>query len=1522
MSCLHSLVRLGLLLVWLLCSVNVAATTETDSGAEREARLHHLIGLTADVRLQDEIMVSSITTYAYVSDDKWRERYLVASERFDQYLNQLRQQDDSIAADYIEKIAAANANLYEIEGEILIHMQKGRAAQAQQLLNSDQYISRKAQLVTAIEALDQRFQNLLESLIAKRQLGAQAIPLTEEEKQWIRENPIVTVGNEAAWPPFIFQTADGQTEGISIDYLNTIAAKTGLQFEFSAPASYATLHEQLRVGQLDVIAAAYYSASRSLYALHTPAYMVVKEFIYVRENSGISSMDDLAGGSIAIPSGYATIDIIRAQRPDINIVETRNILDAIELVLTDQVDATMDSQSVVEHYIQENALSGLQSFPSGFGHNPLRMLVTSNKPLLGAILTKAITSITRNERNQILAKWLSPEQQNEEQFKAAQASLSQAEYQWLNEHPEIRMGADPDWRPFEFVDKLGRHQGIISDYMKLISERLGTKFKLSARPTWDAVVRSALAGEIDIIAGMSPTPERQKQFLFTRPYLTEPAVVITQQERAQLKNLNELGSETLGAVRGYASTEWLQRNYPDLNVVLVNSVGEGLKQVMDGALDGMLANRLTATDRVNALELSDLKLNLVTGYEYQLAVAVRKDWPQLIPILNKVLADITPAQQDKIRNNWVNTELAGLSPQTSYILHSDQLPLIRIAIITVVIAALFLIAARVLSKRSGDILRLYQSGNLRLFGVLAICSILVLVIAITWVSLSREEQLARVRTSDALTTILHSTHERVRYWIDGGLGQVTLIANETNLDTLFADHQLLNGNEGRKNLSVLLASQNLANRDWQYSMILTDGTSVFDNSFATSHIYDRLLVTVFQGQSTFIPPQRVPGDNSVRMYFAAPVWDYAGRPVAAVIASVDPEKEFSNIFLTGRIGNVGESYAVNRSGVMISRSRFEKQLVESGVLEQDQSSILNVSLREPGVDLTAGEQPMQTLSQQPFTQVASQLMRGESGVLPNGALDYRGVSMISAWVWDDVLKLGIVVELDESTALAAFKISRNTLYTVLGITLVLLFSLMAFSSWIGDRANQTLMKAKDELEDKVQERTAELNKSRNMLQAVLDNSPALIYLKDLFGRYILVNKIWQQVVVRGDESPIGLPTHQFLPKELADQMVARDKQVIAQHQTIQIEEQIELADGKQHVFMSYKFPVEDEQGRLVAVGGISTDITELAEARVIADEANKAKSDFLANMSHEIRTPMNAIIGMSHLALQTDLSARQRNYIDKVHRSAESLLGIINDILDFSKIEAGKLEIESIEFRLEDVLDNLSNLIGLKTEERGIELMFDVPADIPTALVGDPLRLGQILVNLGNNAAKFTDQGGEIVVSAEVQSQDDHSVMLLFKVTDSGIGMTQEQTSKLFQSFSQADTSTTRKYGGTGLGLTICKKLTSLMGGDIWVDSQPGVGSIFYFTVKLGKQTGTPSSRRATQSALEHMKVLVVDDNDTAREILAGMLSATGAEVSHVASGEEAITQIQHADQQQGFDIVLMDWKMPVMDGVETVRRI
>ncbi len=449
---------------------------------------------------------------------------------------------------------------------------------------------------------------------------------------------------------------------------------------------------------------------------------------------------------------------------------------------------------------------------------------------------------------------------------------------------------------------------------------------------------------------------------------------------------------------------------------------------------------------------------------------------------------------------------------------------------------------------------------------------------------------------------------------------------------------------------------------------------------------------------------------------------------------------------------------------------------------------------------------------------------------------------------------------------------------------------------------------------------ARLVESESRLRHLLEISPIAVRIKRVSDNsLVFANQAYAKMFHASLEEIIGTSPERFYrSSQDYREITAR----LERGETI-VNQMIELlaADGQSIWTLSSYYNIEYEGAP--AVLGWFYDVTELRQAREQAESANQAKSYFLANMSHEIRTPMNAIIGFSHLCLQSELQAMQRDYLEKVYRSANSLLGIINDILDFSKIEAGKMDVEKIPFQLDEVLRGVADVVGIRAEEKGLELLFKSGREVPRTLTGDPLRLGQVLKNLANNAVKFTETG-EVAIQVRIENRSSGQVVLGFMVRDTGIGMTPEQIGKLFQSFSQADASTTRKYGGTGLGLAISKQLVELMGGTLWAESTPGKGSTFAFNIPFA----CPPDEVGATPDLGGLKMLVMDAHDGSRRLTMDYLESFGIEATAVSNTREGLEALRQSDESgRPFSDVLLGGDVPdmngsAMTGLEIARQI
>jgi len=752
----------------------------------------------------------------------------------------------------------------------------------------------------------------------------------------------------------------------------------------------------------------------------------------------------------------------------------------------------------------------------------------------------------------------------------------------------------------------------------------------------------------------------------------------------------------------------------------------------------------------------------------------------------------------------------------------------------------------------------------------------------------------------------------------------------------------------------------------------------------------------------------IPSYNAPAAFIATPVFD--NDKMIGVLAFQMPVDRINDIMTSHQawkdvgLGDSGETYLVGDDKLLRNQSRF---------LIEDRENYLDM-IRSAGI-------PSETLArimnlnnsvglQEVDTIGTSAALAGETDTLMFP--DYRGVSVLSSFrpLKLDGLNWAIMSEVDEAEAFGQFDALRDRMVMLASVLIAITIYLAYFLSLsltrplrfleksagalasgkldepvkrmsgdeIGDLADNfeqmrvslqgsfaEIEQKKDELEERVRERTAELDKalgeqasqtqaleeqndelqkirdelitsqektlaSEKRIGAIIESSPDGIVVIDKEGIIETFNKSAEAIFGYQAGDIIGKNISILMPKNIAlEHDYYLQKYIPGSPSTVVGKSRGDVQGCRRDgALFPLEVGVEEVSigGEMVYIGMLR-DITkrkemeaEIIQARESAEQASQAKGDFLANMSHEIRTPMNAIIGLTDLCLRTELNPKQEDYLHKVHASSSALLGIINDILDFSKIEAGKLDMEAIPFELDEVLDHLATVVSVKTQEKGLELLFSRAPDVPAELIGDPLRLGQVLTNLANNAVKFTDPGGEIMVTINMVEQVEVKATLEFSVSDTGIGMTKEQQGRLFQSFSQADSSTTRKYGGTGLGLAISKQLVEMMGGEIRVDSEPGKGSRFTFDVVF--EVPEAGKERIFQPALDlrGLRVLVVDDNAHAREILGAYLEQFSFEVDASATGAEAIGKLKSAS--QPFDLVLMDYVMPGMDGLEATQQI
>ena len=1394
--------------------------------------------------------------------------------------------------------------------------------------------------------------------------------LTDSEKQWIRDHPRIQIGVDGNWPPIdFFDSESGIHVGIAAEYIELLEERLNIKFEVVARPSFNQMLKEVIKGSIHIGSTISYSDERANDLLFSKPFISLEKVIFASRNyQNVKGANNLVGKTVAVENGFLTMKDLQDLYPGINLLPFDSTLQALQAVSWGEADFYIGNQAVASWLIRENQLSNLRiisssSLPKGPQNFAISKSLTDWHPLVD-IINKGIDSISFEERKEIELKWIlmgiSGQRHNQ-----SVVDLTRDEQQWLIDNPVVRVANEEDWPPFDYASR-GVALGYSINLMKLVAEKTGLKVEFINGYSWDKLMAMGKNREIDVFPAIWLIPGREKYLSFSTPYAYIPDVLVAR-ENSNIRDVNDLNGRVVAGTKSSAAIIMLKKLYPGIRVLETQSTHEGLRAVTFGQADAFIDGLDPIQYLIKHLNIQGLSILgdptsgvVLDGTELRLAA--RNDQPHLISILQKGLDAISVEEKTALAETWLSTE-KNIEKTVPPVTQSIEIWWLISAVFIVFFLLLIIvkILPRVFTQEYLD--RGFNSKNFKSLLLLTMSIFVILVAALITITLAQNKAQLIEQIEVNLGVTLKNTVERLDTWSSDRKRLLSKLGASQELFEL--SERLLYSN----NFDVLADNKPHPRLFKEIKDVLSRGESnlidgdifILDlegrNLFSPdqkrvgemniiAEMKPNLIASARKGDTVFVPPisshvalrgsRDVVSEisESTVVYFIAPVISKNARVIALLVQRLTSDKSFTQILRHGRIGVSGESYAIDSKGHLLSESRFRGQLIQIGLMKRNAHEAAEIEVRNPGIDLTKGKIAKLPRHKQPLTTMAEDVIRlGREGghehspliINTEGYRDYRGVFVFGAWMWNYNLGIGVTTEIDVKEATLAYSWLRIGLISTASVLMVLFIFAMLLTVVLAEKAIAAISKGRDQLEERVEERTKQLRVSESKYRTLYESSHDANITVDK-ERFVDCNRA--ALIMFGYTSKDEL--FKKHPMQLSPKYQPDGKDSISAAKEFFDKA---VSDGACLVEWTHlrtngeAFPAEVllTSINLEGKGIFQLIIRDISERKELekrqkqlleaADGANRAKSNFLANMSHEIRTPMNAITGLSHLVLKTSLNLKQQDYVKKIQISAQSLLGIIDDILDFSKIEAGQLKIESIEFSLDDVLSNLATLAVTRIGDRPIEFIYNIDSSIPLRLKGDPFRLGQILTNLVANAIKFTNHGN-IVLSVKKQ-EGKKPLTLLFEVVDNGIGISDEKLTDLFDPFTQADNSTTRRYGGTGLGLSICKHLISLLGGSIHVESELGKGSRFYFYLPFIEVEY--SQLLAPNPDLRGMRVLLVDDNLTALDIMSDTLKSLSFMVDVACSGVEAINKLKESD---NYDLILLDWRMPEMDGVETLKQI
>jgi len=1319
--------------------------------------------------------------------------------------------------------------------------------------------------------------------------------------------------------PMQFQNKDGNADGILIDYWKLWSKKSGIPVTFKGAYSEKS-QAMLTKGEIDVNAGLFSNKKREKYLdfsspiLNSPYHVYVSNQEYKETN--ITSLTNYRVG-VTRDSFHETY--MREHYPEVELALFDGYHALFKAADEGAIKAFISQPMYRTYYLLQHSLT--ENFrplnPPLYTHS-YKAAVAKNQLELLKVINQYMAVIEVAEKATITEKWLGIQWHTDQGKSSGRIKLDDKEIKWIAEHPVIHMGGESNWPPFDFADEKGNYQGITSNYVKLLEQRLGIRIQMHFKQSWTKTLNMLKTGKLDAVAAISKTVEREEYAIFTTPYVSYPYVIITHEKNTNLDSLQSLFDKRVAVEKDFYTHNKLRDQFPEINIIVEQSTENAIHSVSQGKADAYVGVQPVASYFMDKNFITNLRVSGEAPFKkVGISMAARVDSPVLARLLQKGLDSITADEKLFIQRKWlrpsyensVSRRSINLSEAQKAWINSHQT--IRIGVDPNWPPIEYIDNKDIYNGIASDYVRLFENT----FSMKAEYDP-----TLKWTDVIEQIKAGKIDVLPAVS----KTQEREQY-----LNFTKPYLRFPYVIFMRNDAELITGLDELINMTVVV-EKNYANHEIlkrnhpDINLLLVDNTeqALRAISFGNADAYMGNLAT-----TSHIILQT--GRTNIKV--AAPT-PYSNDLAFAIRKDLEELPGIIQQFLD--FITVEQANRFKKKWFSIQYEHKVNYELLWNTIGVSLFILLMVSL---WLWMLSKQKKALRISEERFRLVMNITQEGiwDWNIITNDVYYSPGFySMLGYSKNDFPNKYGAWLGLLHSDDYKKTKTALKSIISNCDTHYELEFRMRhkhgeyrcvrAVGSLTLDLQGDPI-RSLGSLTDITEKKNAQkkLEQREQQLKEIIDTIPLAIIIANNDGDIIFANKQTEKEI-GSNESVIGLNMKLFYEKPKDREKLFKLYKDKGRVDALPMRYRTfsgEITEGIISMLPVYFDGSVKNLGVLVNLTERIQLERELVAAKVEADIANQTKSSFLANMSHEIRTPMNAVIGLGQLVLKTDLNSKQRDYVRKINLSAQALLGIINDILDFSKIEAGKLEIECIEFDLENVMENLSSLVLFRAEEKNLEILFSIEPDVPLHLLGDPLRLGQVLINLTQNAIKFTDKG-EILVEVRQLRQQSDETRLEFAVTDCGVGIEQADIPHLFKAFSQVDESHTRRFGGSGLGLAICQQLVELMAGEITVKSEPGKGSRFSFQIPF-KVVAT-EEKSLTDISFIGKRALVVDDNALARQILTSMLESFSFEVYPARSGQEALNMIRQATvlEKCSFDLVLLDWKMPGLNGIETARKI